>query len=150
MSARFVHLHLHTEYSLVDGVVRIKPLMKAAAEAGMPAIALTDQSNLFAMVKFFKAAISSGIKPIIGVDALIRATDDRGQENDNPTRLVLLCQDETGYNNVSRLISKSYLDGQHGGVPMLERAWFEGATDGLIALSGGREGDVGRPATPGR
>ena len=68
MSASFVHLHLHTEFSLVDGLVRIKPLVKAAAAAGMPACAVTDQSNLFGMVQFYKAAQSAGIKPIVGAD----------------------------------------------------------------------------------
>ena len=67
MSSSFVHLHLHTEYSLVDGLTRIKPLGRAVAEAGMPAVALTDQSNLFAMVKFYRAAMAMGVKPIIGV-----------------------------------------------------------------------------------
>ncbi len=68
MSFAFVHLRLHTEYSLVDGLVRIKPLANAVAEKGMPAVAVTDQSNLFAMVKFYRAAMAQGIKPIIGVD----------------------------------------------------------------------------------
>ena len=68
----FVHLHLHTEYSLVDSVVRIDDLVAAAAAKGMPAVGVTDQNNLFAMVKFYKAALGAGIKPIIGVDLLVR------------------------------------------------------------------------------
>ena len=86
MSNGFVHLHLHTEFSIVDGLVRIKPLMKAAAAAGMPAVALTDQSNLFAMVKFYRAALAAGIKPIIGVELQIRPDDERNP----PTCLILL------------------------------------------------------------
>ncbi|MDR9435297.1 MAG: DNA polymerase III subunit alpha [Thiohalophilus sp.] len=136
----FVHLHLHTEYSLVDGLVRIKPLVKAAVEAGMPAVAMTDQCNLFGMVKFYKAAIAAGIKPIIGVDAWLHNEDDPNL----PSRLVLLCQDNTGYRNLTRLVSRSYIEGQHRGQPTLSRDWLEGATEGLIALSGGREGDVGQ------
>jgi DNA polymerase III subunit alpha len=136
----FTHLRLHTEYSLVDGVVRIPALVKAVAAAGMPAVAVTDQSNLFGMVKFYRAAQSAGIKPIIGVDLWIR----EAVEGAAPTRLVLLCQDDTGYRNLTRLVSRCYLEGQHRGVPMLARSWLKGQTQGLIALSGAREGDVGR------
>ncbi|MGD8796636.1 MAG: DNA polymerase III subunit alpha, partial [Thiohalophilus sp.] len=136
----FVHLHLHTEYSLVDGLVRIKPLVKAAAKAGMPAVAVTDQCNLFGMVKFYKAAIAAGIKPIIGVDAWLYNEEDPNQ----PSRLVLLCQNNAGYLNLTRLVSRSYIEGQHRGQPTLSREWLQGCTDGLIALSGGREGDVGQ------
>ncbi|MDZ7805135.1 DNA polymerase III subunit alpha [Thiohalophilus sp.] len=136
----FVHLHLHTEFSLVDGLVRIKPLVRAAAEAGMPAVAMTDQCNLFGMVKFYKAAIAAGIKPIIGVDAWLHNEEDPNL----PSRLVLLCQDNTGYRNLTRLVTRSYQEGQHRGQPTLSRDWLEGATEGLIALSGGREGDVGQ------
>ena len=145
MTPSFVHLRVHTEYSLVDGLVRIKPLMAATAAAGMPAIALTDQSNMFAMVKFYKAAMGAGIKPVLGVDALIRSV----QEPERADRLVMLAQDLTGYHNLTRLISRSYQEGQRGGVPMLEREWLDGATDGLIALSAGREGDVGRALLAG-
>jgi len=139
MPNQFVHLHLHSEYSLVDSLVRIKPLTKQVAEAGMPAVAITDQSNLFSMVKFYRAAIASGIKPIIGVDVWV-ANDT---ETDRPYRLILLCMNKTGYLNLSQLVSRSYLEGQHRGIPMLEQSWFEGQTEGLIALSGGRDGDVG-------
>ncbi len=134
----FVHLHLHTEYSLVDSLIRIKPLAKAVREAGMPACAVTDQNNLFALVKFYRAAQSEGIKPIIGVD--VRIHDD----TDSATRLVLLCQNDTGYRNLTRLVSRSYTKGQINAIPYLRRAWLSGATEGLIALSGGREGDIGQ------
>ncbi len=88
MSSSFVHLHVHSEYSLVDGLARIKPLVKAVAAAGMPAVALTDQSNLFALVRFYKAAIAAGVKPIVGVDVWLRDPDDANK----PYRLVLLVQ----------------------------------------------------------
>ena len=117
--ARFVHLHVHTEYSLVDGVVRVESehkdgklaregLMDACARLGMPAVALTDQGNLFALVKFYRAALSRGIKPLVGVDALLREEGERAE----PSRLVLLCQDDRGYRNLTRLVTRSYLEGQ--------------------------------------
>jgi DNA polymerase III subunit alpha len=141
MTASFVHLHLHTEFSLVDGLVRVGPLVEAVREAGMPAVAATDQGNLFAMVKFYKAALKVGIKPIVGVDLWVSAP----QAGEAPSRLVLLAQDEDGYRNLTRLVSKSYQEGQRGtDVPVLERDWLDGATRGLIALSGGREGELGR------
>jgi DNA polymerase III alpha subunit len=114
----FVHLHLHTEFSLVDSVVRIETdgdaavgLMDAVARAGMPAVALTDQGNLFAMVKFFKAAQSAGVKPVIGVDLLVHEQGERVE----PSRLVLLCQNDVGYRNLTRLVSRSYLEGSAQG-----------------------------------
>jgi len=145
MPSQFVHLHLHSEYSLVDSLIRIKTLTKEVAKAGMPAVAVTDQSNLFSMVKFYRSAIASGIKPIVGVDVWI-ANDN---ETERPYRLILLCKNKTGYLNLSQLVSRSYLEGQHRGIPMLEQAWFEGQTEGLIALSGGRDGDVGRALLAG-
>jgi DNA polymerase-3 subunit alpha len=137
---------VHTEYSLVDGVVRVKPLMQALAADEMPAIALTDQSNLFAMVKFTRAALGAGIKPIIGVDALVRYGDDQ----EAPFQMVLLAQNKAGYLNISRLISKSYLQGQHRGVPIIQAEWIEQHTEGIIALSGGRQGDIGRALLSGQ
>ncbi|MEE4173878.1 MAG: DNA polymerase III subunit alpha [Xanthomonadales bacterium] len=140
MSNTFVHLHLHTEYSLVDSTLRLKPMIARAKELGMPAIAVTDQFNLFALVKFYRAAVAAGIKPIVGADVLIWNPDDPG----HPSRLVLLCQDRTGYLNLCRLLSRAYLDGQHQGLPYVQREWVREAAEGLIALSGAREGDVGQ------
>ena len=145
MSFSFVHLRLHTEYSLVDGLVRIKPLVKAVAEQGMPAVAVTDQSNLFAMVKFYRAAIAQGVKPIIGVDIWLTGDDELTHLH----RLTLLCQDNTGYRNLTELVSRTYTEGQHRGIPVLKPEWLEGHCEGLIALSGGREGDVGRALLAG-
>jgi len=140
MSEQFVHLHLHTDYSLVDGLVRIKPLMSAIVDAGMPAIAVTDQHNLFAAVKVFKAAQQSGIKPILAADLRLRDANDPRLSS----RFVLLCQNTQGYLNLSRLLSLAYQEGQHLGVPMLELDWLTGNTEGLICLSGGREGVLGK------
>ena len=146
MKPDFVHLHLHTEFSMVDSVVRIKPLMEKVAEKGMPAVALTDQCNLFALVKFYRAAIAAGIKPIVGVDVWLRNEEQVNQ----PFRMVLLAQNARGYGNLRELISRGYQEGQHLGRPMLERSWLSGRScEGLIALSGGRYGDVGRALLSG-
>jgi DNA polymerase III subunit alpha len=136
----FVHLHLHTEYSLTDGLLRVAPLMDAVRAAGMPAVALTDYNNLFALVKFYRAAVARGIKPVIGVDAIVSSL----RPNDPPGRVVLLCQNEVGYRNLTRLVTRAHLEGQHGSPPTMERTWLAEASEGLIALSGGRYGDVGR------
>jgi DNA polymerase III subunit alpha len=113
----------------------------------MPAVALTDQSNLFAMVKFYKEAQSAGVKPLIGVDAWIRETGERAP----PSRIVLLCQDLVGYRHLTQLVTRSYLEGQQRGVPMFERAWLDEETlSGLVVLSGGPEGDIGRAIARGR
>ena len=139
MSVKFIHLRVHTEFSLVDGIVRIKPLVKKVADAGMPAVAVTDQNNLFGLVKFYRAAMAAGVKPIAGVDLWIS-----GNEPGDPvSRLVLLVQNREGYLNLTRLISRGYIEGQHQGVPIIQASWLNGATEGLIALSGGREGNVG-------
>jgi len=139
MSSPFVHLHLHSEYSIIDGIVRVKPLIEMAVQAGMPAVTITDQCNLFGMVKFYKAAIAAGIKPIIGVDLWLANEQDEKQ----PFRLLLLCQNKVGYLNLTQLISRAYLEGQEQGIPLIQKEWLRDASEGLIALSGGREGDVG-------
>jgi DNA polymerase-3 subunit alpha len=140
MANGFVHLHLHTEYSLVDGIVRIKALVAAAAAAGMPAVAVTEQGNLFSAIKFYRAAIAAGVKPVIGADMTLYNAIDPNQ----PSHIVLLCQNLDGYRNLSRLVTRTYIDGRVGGVPMLLPEWLDGHSDGLIALSGGRSGEVGQ------
>ncbi|KAA6185613.1 DNA polymerase III subunit alpha [Thiohalocapsa marina] len=146
MEPSFVHLHLHTEYSLVDGLVRIKPLVKAAAAAGMPAVAVTDQSNLFCLVRFYRAALAAGIKPIAGTELAVLNPEEPAK----PHRLVLLAQDLSGYKNLTRLISRAYTEGQQQGLAQVQRDWVLQASDGLIALSGGSQGDVGRALVNGR
>jgi DNA polymerase-3 subunit alpha len=142
VSAGFIHLRLHTEYSLSDGLVRVPELMGAVAEAGMPAVALTDQCNLFAMVKFYRAALERGIQPIIGADLLVREPEEPAR----PSRLTLLCQNLEGYRNLARLVSRMYLEGQTpAGQALIDRGWLgAGESGGLIALSGAAEGDIGR------
>jgi DNA polymerase-3 subunit alpha len=147
MSPGFVHLRLHSEYSLSDSVVRVPELIAAVAAAGMPAVAVTDRNNLFAMVKFYREALQGGVKPIIGVDLAVREEGERRE----PSRLTLLCQNQDGYRNLARLISRAYLEGQERGVPRIERDWLSPASlAGLIALSGALEGDVGRALVNGR
>ncbi len=141
MSAEFVHLRLHTEYSLIDSVVRVPELVDAVSGAGMAAVAVTDQSNLFAMVKFYRAALAKGVKPVVGVDLLVKEAGERAQ----PSRLTLLCQSQAGYRNATRLVSRAYLEGQQRGVPTIDRNWLTVENvDGLIALSCATEGDIGR------
>jgi len=140
MPQTFVHLHLHSEFSLVDSTLRIKQMVERVKELGMPAVAVTDQFNMFGLVKFYQAAVAAGIKPIAGADVLISHPED----SDHASRLVLLCQNNEGYLNLCRLLSKGYQDGQHHGVPYLRREWVAQFSSGLIALSSGREGDVGQ------
>ncbi|HEY3654530.1 MAG TPA: DNA polymerase III subunit alpha [Steroidobacteraceae bacterium] len=154
---QFVHLRLHTEYSLLDGIVRVPELMTAVAAARMPAVALTDQSNLFAMVKFYKEAQSAGVKPVIGVDAWIREGQREmrgaapGTPGEAPSRVVFLCQNLVGYRHLTELVTRSFLEGQQRGAPMLERAWLQrDMLEGLIVLSGGPEGDIGRAFARGK
>jgi DNA polymerase-3 subunit alpha len=143
----FVHLRLHTEFSLQDSVVRIPELLQRAAQLRMPALAVTDQNNLFAMVKFYREALKQGVKPIVGVDILLRAKGERAA----PHRLTLLCKDPGGYQNVANLVTRAWLEGQDRGVPLIDRGWMDAETTaGLIALSGFADGDVGRALMVGR
>src|SRR6185312_7685 len=147
MAAEFVHLRLHTEFSLIDSVVRVPELVDAVSAAGMAAVAVTDQSNLFAMVKFYKAALGKGVKPVVGVDLLVKEIGDRVQ----PTRITLLCQSQPGYKNATRLVSRAYLEGQQRGIATINREWLTRENvDGLIALSCASEGDVGRALVNGK
>ena len=146
MSSQFIHLHLHSEFSLVDGTVRVKPLVSSVTEQGMPAVALTDRANLFAMVRFYKAAMAQGIKPVIGSEIWIRDPEDINK----PSSLVLLVKNNEGYKNLTRLISRAYTEGQHLGKPMADYEWITSETaSGLIALSAAAEGDVGRAIVSG-
>ena len=140
MSTNFVHLRIHTEFSLVDGIVRIKPLVKKLAEYRMPAAAVTEQSNLFSLVKFYKAAQGAGIKPLIGSDVWLFNPDEPA----TPYRLTLLARNKTGYVTLTELISQGYQHGQHQGIPMLNKQWLVENHQGLIVLSGAMDGDIGR------
>ncbi len=130
MSETFVHLHLHSEYSLIDSTIRIPDLVAAAAAAGMPALALTDEANLFALVKFYRACEAAGIKPIAGVDVWVAET---GGE---PWRATLLCRNRDGYRNLSRLITRGYRDRADPERVVLRREWLDDHADGLFVLLG--------------
>ncbi|WP_144980467.1 DNA polymerase III subunit alpha [Halomonas sp. C22] len=140
MTVPFVHLRLHSEYSLVDGLVKLKPLVSTTAERGMPALALTDETNLFGLVKFYKAAQGAGLKPIIGSDLWLANPHDEA----HPYRITLLAMNQDGYRNLTELISKGWTHGQRQGRAILDKQWVLAQSDGLIALSGGRDGDIGR------
>ncbi|OAI21689.1 DNA polymerase III subunit alpha [Methylomonas koyamae] len=139
MNPSFVHLRIHTEFSLVDGIVRIKPLVKKLGEYQMPAAAITEQSNLFSLVKFYKAAQGAGIKPIAGADVWIYNPEEPAA----PHRLTLLARNQPGYVTLTELVSRGYKEGQHQGIPMLQKEWIAENHAGLIALSAAMQGDIG-------
>lgn len=138
----FVHLHVHSEYSVVDGTIGVKEIVSKADSYQQPAVALTDQTNLYALVKFYGAAMGAGIKPIVGADIWLQ--EDDGSE---VFRVLLLCQNSRGYLNLCHLLSEAYLKNQqlhlNQQVAMIKRSWLQQFNEGLIALSGGREGDLG-------
>ena len=137
----FIHLTVRSEYSLVDSVVRIPALLEHVAGMEMPAVGLTDQSNVFAMVKFYKAAISKGIKPIIGADVWV----GESIEDQEPSRLTLLCANDVGFSNLSRLLTLGFTEGQRHDRALVLKTWLEPQLlGGLIALSGGQFGEVGK------
>src|SRR5258706_5479691 len=135
----FVHLRLHSEFSITDGIVRIDEAVARAAADGMPALAITDLANVFGMVKFYKAARAAGVKPVIGCDVWITNESER----DKPHRLLLLVQSRPGYRRLSELLTRAWLENQHRGRAELKKSWFAEGTEGLIALSGAAQGDVG-------
>jgi DNA polymerase-3 subunit alpha len=135
----FIHLRLHSEYSIVDGIVRIVDAVEAAKRDGMPALALCDLNNIFGLVKFYLATRSKGIKPIVGCDVFV--TNDT--EREQPFRLLLLCQSNAGYLRLCDLLTRAYLENQHQGRPEIRKEWLQGGTEGLIALSGAHLGEVG-------
>ncbi|MFZ5502371.1 MAG: DNA polymerase III subunit alpha [Pseudomonadota bacterium] len=142
----FVHLRLHSEYSISDGMVRVDEAVAAALQDRMPALALTDLSNVFGLIKFYKAARHAGIKPVLGCDVFVGNDEDR----DRPHRLLLLCQSFAGYLLLCRLLTRAYLENQYRGRAELRREWFhEHGTEGLIALSGAHLGDVGSALAAG-
>ncbi len=141
MEKNFVHLNIHTQYSIVDSTIRIPELMKNCVSSEFPAVTITDQNNVFGMVKFYRKALDFGIKPIIGCDLFIANPDDEK----NHDRLIILCKNNLGYKNLTRLITKSWLDGQTHFGPRLHKDWLDKKNcEGLIALSGGVRGDIGR------
>ncbi|MEE8118953.1 MAG: DNA polymerase III subunit alpha [Gammaproteobacteria bacterium] len=145
MSQDFIHLRVHSEYSLVDSVIRIPDLVDRVARLGMPAVAITDESNLFAMIKFYRAAENRGVKPIIGADVWVES-----EQGNKPHRLTLLCRDRGGYLNLSDVMSQSYRRLRHDGLPVILREQLADNAAGLIALSGGTRGEIGSALTGGK
>ncbi|MGH1461693.1 MAG: DNA polymerase III subunit alpha [Neptuniibacter sp.] len=140
---KFIHLRVHTEFSVVDGLVRIKELVSAAKHANMPAVGITDQTNFFGLIKFFKAATSNGVKPICGADVWVENAEEPSAE---PFRLTLLVRNAQGYLNLMELISQAYAEGQNviPDMALVKPEWVEAKAAGLIALSGAKKGEVGR------
>lgn len=146
-SPDFVHLRCHSEYSVVDGIVRIDDYVNAAVNDAMPALALTDLNNIFGAVKFYKAARGKGLKAIIGADVWVENSENR----DQPSRILLLCQSHAGYLLLCQLMSRAYLTNQHRGRAEFKQAWFkECGSEGLILMSGGVLGDVGQACAQGK
>ena len=140
-TTRFVHLRVHSEYSLEDSVLSVSALLDQVLQLNMPAVGLADQSNVFAAVKFYREAVKRGIKPIVGADLWIAAA----AEDRDPSRLTLLCLDEEGFRNLSRLLTLSYADGRYLGRALVLKEWLEpDKLAGLLALSGGQSGELGR------
>ncbi len=140
----FVHLRIHSEFSVVDGTVRIPDLIDRVAELGQPGVALTDLSNVFGLIKFYKAARSAGIKPIVGCDVWLTNDEDR----DKASRILLLVANQAGYLALCQLLTRAWLENAHRGRAEMRREWFEGV-QGLIVLSGARGGDIGQALMAG-
>ena len=136
----FIHLRVHSDFSMIDGVQKVVPLCKGAAELGMPAMALTDQMNLCGLVRYYKTCESLGMKPIIGADVWV-LNDDWPEQ---PFRLTLIAKNNEGYQNLTELISDAYLRGHRCGHPCIDQSWLASKAAGLIILSGARDGDIGR------
>lgn len=139
----FIHLRVHTAYSLSEGAIKTKALLDFCKKDRVPALAVTDKNNLFGALEFSKEAASAGIQPIIGCELLIKSAGD-GKAVSSPCKLVLLAQNDKGYENLMALVSQSFLAPVEEPAPLLDAASLQGMTDGLIALSGGYEGQLFR------
>ncbi|HDG1723951.1 TPA: DNA polymerase III subunit alpha [Vibrio cholerae] len=142
---KFIHLRIHSDFSMVDGLSKVPPLVKKVAAMGMPAMALTDFTNLCGLVKFYSTAHNCGVKPIIGADFTLQSEEF----GDELTKLTLLAKNNVGYKNLTLLISKAYLRGHVQHQPVIDKAWLVEHAEGLIVLSGGKSGEVGRALLKG-
>jgi len=145
MPDSFVHLNVHTEFSLVDGMLRVDDLIDTVVTMGMPACAVTEQTNMFSVIKFYRAAEALGVKPVIGAE--IRLINDGSSIGSG--RMTLLCQNLDGYHNLTKLITRSYSECQLQGVAYVKKEWLATSGQGLIALSGGKDGDIGQALLSG-
>ncbi len=144
---QFVHLHLHTDYSLLDGACRIEKLVEKAREQGMPAVAVTDHGNLFAAFKFYEAAQKAGIKPILGCEMYVaRGSRHSRSERDRYNHLLLLCEDQTGYRNLCKLVSASHLESFYY-KPRVDKELLAEHSRGLICLSACLRGEIAEALT---
>ncbi|MGA8008628.1 MAG: PHP domain-containing protein, partial [Thiomonas sp.] len=142
----YVHLRTHTEYSIVDGALRVEEMVPAAARDGQGALAISDFNNLFATVRFYKDALAAGVKPLIGCDVLVGSARNPGQQ----TRLLLLVQSHTGYLHLCDLLSRAWLGNQQRGRAVVQWEWLEGGlAEGLICLSGAQDGAIGQALLQG-
>ena len=140
----YVHLHVHSEYSLIDGIIRVDELVDQSASLGYNSVALTDLTNLFGLIEFYRSARNKGIKPIVGSE--INVAKDKDSLS---APLVLLAMNKQGYINLTKLVSKAYVEGQINGDPIVLFSWLEEFSDGIIALSGGVEGHIGNSILAG-
>ncbi len=138
MSAQFIHLNIHSEFSVVDSTLRIKQVMAALKGSHTPAVGITDFNNMYAAVKFFKAATEAGIKPLMGAEVLVLDKDERTYT------VIFLCQNKQGYLNLSELISMAHQLGYHKNKPMVREHWIAEHNSGLIAISSNQRGDIGQ------
>ena len=140
MNNNFIHLHLHSEYSISDSLIRIEDLIEQASENKYPAVAVTDTNNIFSLIKFYKTAIKKGVKPIIGIEVDIEDFDSE----ENYSKVILLCKNITGFNNLSSLITDSYMNLKEDSKFVISRESLAKNSSGLIALSGGIYGDIAK------
>src|SRR3954469_21288909 len=149
--SQFVHLHLHSGFSLLDGACSHEALAEKAKKSGMPAIAVTDHGNLFGAMGFYDAATKAGVKPIIGCEMYVAKTNrlDRDPSAGRPNHLILLCENETGYRNLVKLVSKSYLEGFYY-KPRIDKDLLAQHSEGIIGLSACLNGEVSANVLAGR
>ncbi|PNH80386.1 DNA polymerase III subunit alpha [Vibrio diazotrophicus] len=142
---KFIHLRIHSDFSMVDGLSKVPPLVKKVAEMGMPAMALTDFTNLCGLVKFYGTAHNCGVKPIIGADFTMRSEEF----GDELTRITILAKNNVGYKNLTLLISEAYLRGHVQHQPVIDKEWLIKHAEGLIILSGAKQGEIGKALLKG-
>lgn len=140
----FIHLRVHSDFSMIDGLAKVGPICGATAEQGMPALALTDQMNMCGLVRFYRTTHGKGLKPLVGCDLWVLPEGWTADSQEQPFRLTALAMNNDGYQQLTQLISRGYLAGHRAGRPCVNKEWLADHANGVLLLSGGREGDVGR------
>ncbi|MGQ4275573.1 DNA polymerase III subunit alpha [Pseudidiomarina sp. E22-M8] len=141
---QFIHLRVHSDFSMIDGLAKVGPICEATAAKGMPALAVTDQMNMCGLVRFYRTTQNKGLKPIVGCDLWVLPCDWTADSKEHPFRLTALAMNNVGYQQLTQLISRGYLAGHRMGRPCVNKKWLAEHAEGLLLLSGGREGDIGR------